>query len=67
MGWSYHELGDYAQALDHFQEALAAREATGAPGPIRIARWCVGRALRSLGRVAEALEIQRAARRAGAR
>jgi len=60
MGWSHHELGDYAQALDLFQKALAAREAAGAPAPIRIARWCVARALRSLGRPAEALEIQRA-------
>jgi tetratricopeptide (TPR) repeat protein len=60
MGWSYHELGEYAQALDHFEKALAARGAAGAPGPIRIARRCVGRALRSLGCVAEALEIQRA-------
>lgn len=60
MGWSYHELGDYTQALDLFQKALAARAAAGESEPIRIARWCVGRALRSLGRLAEALEIQRA-------
>jgi Flp pilus assembly protein TadD len=39
---------------------LAAREAAGAPEPIRIARWCVARALRSLGRSAEALEVQQA-------
>jgi tetratricopeptide (TPR) repeat protein len=60
MGWSYHALGQHAQALDCFERALAAREAAGAIGPIRIARWCVGRGLRALGRHAEALALQRA-------
>jgi hypothetical protein len=42
-----------------FEQALFAREETGEAGQIRIARWCVERALRSLGRVEEALEMQR--------
>lgn len=60
MGWSHHALGEHTQALDYFERALAAREAAGAVGPIRIARWCVGRGLRALGRHADALALQQA-------
>lgn len=59
VGWTYHEKGDAAAALDLFRKALAAREAEGKKGPVRIAHWCVARALRSLGRLDEALAIQR--------
>jgi tetratricopeptide (TPR) repeat protein len=59
LGWTLHDGGDAAGALDLFQKALTARESEGRPGPIRIARWCVARALRSLGRTGEALAIQR--------
>ena len=59
LGWTYQDQGDATTALDLFQKALAAREAEGKPGPIRIARWCVARALRTLGRIDEALAIQR--------
>lgn len=58
LGWTLHEGGDAAGALDLFRKALAAREADGKPGPVRVARWCVGRALRTLGRLDEALAIQ---------
>jgi tetratricopeptide (TPR) repeat protein len=59
LGWLHHERGEFAQALGQFQRALAARERQGQPRETRIARWCVARALRSLGRAAEALAIQR--------
>ncbi len=59
LGWSYHDLGRYAEALEIFQKALAWREADGLEREIRIARWSVARTLRSLGRVEEALERQR--------
>jgi tetratricopeptide (TPR) repeat protein len=58
IGWDYHEHGEYDQALAMFEKALAARVESGKVKPIRIARWCVARAYRSLGRVDEALEIQ---------
>jgi len=58
MGWTDFAAGDYAAALHHFQQALAAREAQGNPTPIHIARWSVAKALRALGRVKEALAIQ---------
>jgi tetratricopeptide (TPR) repeat protein len=59
LGWTWHDAGDAAKAYGLFQKALAAREAEGTAGLIRIARWCVARALRSLGRLDEALAIQR--------
>lgn len=60
LGWTYHDQKkDAAIALDLFQKALAARETEGKPDLIRTAHWCVARALRTLGRVDEALAIQR--------
>jgi tetratricopeptide (TPR) repeat protein len=55
IGWTYHDLGQYEQALDVFQKAAAWREAQGQEKQIRIAHWCVARALRSLNRIPEAL------------
>ncbi|MEZ4646206.1 MAG: tetratricopeptide repeat protein [Chloroflexota bacterium] len=62
LAWTYHDQGQYAAALDLFQQALVWREAHSAdkPDTIRIARWSVARALRSLGRFAEALAMQQA-------
>ncbi len=59
IGWTYHGLGRDEDALTFFRKALDARVAEGLAKEIHIAEWCVARALRSLGRVAEALEIQR--------
>jgi tetratricopeptide (TPR) repeat protein len=59
IGWTLHDQGRYEEALDIFERALAFREKEGRPKPTRIARWAVARCLRSLGRVEEALEIQR--------
>ena len=60
LGWTRHGEGRFEEALDLFTRALAARESMGDAGSIRVARWCVARALRSLGRVAEALAAQQA-------
>ena len=62
LGWTYHDMGEYKQALMIFEKALAWREAhhQDKPETIRIARWCVGRTLRSLNRLREALAIQQA-------
>ncbi len=59
IGWTYHDGGEYDEALDCFQKALKFREEQGRAPEIRIARWCVARALRSLDRVEEALAMQR--------
>lgn len=59
IGWTYHDAGDYAQALAYFQKALAVRRAEGDRREIRIARWVVARAQRSLGQTETALATQR--------
>jgi tetratricopeptide (TPR) repeat protein len=59
VGWTYHDRGDYATALDHWQQALAAREAAGELTRTRVAKWIVARGLRSLKRLDEAEKIQR--------
>lgn len=60
LGWAHHDLGNYERALALFEQALAFRQEQGAAEPIRIAKWCVARTLRSLGRVEEALAQQQA-------
>jgi tetratricopeptide (TPR) repeat protein len=62
LGWTYLDMGEYEQALSIFEKALAWREANhqDKPETIRIAKWCVGRTLRSLNRLEEALALQQA-------
>lgn len=60
LGWTLHDAGEHEQALAIFNEALAARIEQGKDGPTRIAKWCVARCLRSLGRIDEALAMQEA-------
>jgi tetratricopeptide (TPR) repeat protein len=59
IGWTYHDAGRYRDALDAFQQAHEWRRRQEQPRETRIAAWCVARALRSLGRVEEALAMQR--------
>jgi len=59
LGWSLHDAEMYGEALSTFEKALAFRIEQGKEGPIRIAKWCVARCLRSLSRPSEALEMQR--------
>lgn len=58
-GWALHDRGDAAGALAQFEAALAAQRRHGDAERVRIAEWAVARALRSLGRFADALVIQR--------
>lgn len=62
IGWTYHDMGNFDAALAVFQKALAWHEAhrQDRPETIRIAKWCVGRTFRSLGRLPEALALQQA-------
>jgi len=58
LGWEHYEAGEYAQALDAFERALAARERTPEnPERIALARYAVGKALRALGRSEEAIPL----------
>lgn len=58
IAWSYHEQEQYEVALDYFQKALIEREARQSLPEIRIAKWCIGRTLRSLERIDDALQLQ---------
>jgi tetratricopeptide (TPR) repeat protein len=58
-GWALFDDGRYAEALEMFEGALAYRQRQGNPENIKIARWCIAKTLRLLGRVEEALAIQR--------
>lgn len=59
LGWTLFERGDYPAALTLFEDALAERLSQGTTAQVQVARWCVGRTLRALGRLDEALAIQR--------
>jgi tetratricopeptide (TPR) repeat protein len=55
VGWSRYEAGDASGALDAFELALASRERDDPrPYPLEVARYSVGKALRTLGRPEEA-------------
>jgi tetratricopeptide (TPR) repeat protein len=58
LGWTYHDKGAFDQALLMFEKALVFRVGQGDREKILVARWCIARCLRSLGRLDEALEIQ---------
>jgi tetratricopeptide (TPR) repeat protein len=58
MGWTLHDEGKYNEALELFQRAALLRKEQNQPREERIARWCVARTLRSLGRLDEALSMQ---------
>jgi len=58
LGWTYHGLDRFEDALGCFEQALQLREESGDESSIRVAMWCVGRCLRSLDRASEALEVQ---------
>lgn len=58
LGWTYHDEGKHERALELFRKGLQWREEQGNPGPTRIAKWSVARALRSLQRGEEALALQ---------
>jgi len=57
-GWTYHDLGEYEKALDMFEKSLAWNQLHGDAKRVRIARWTIARAYRSLDRLQEALDIQ---------
>jgi tetratricopeptide (TPR) repeat protein len=59
-GWSYFDLKDFEKAMEYFKKSLKWREEQGDESGIRIARWCVARTYRAVGKIDEALEIQKA-------
>ncbi|MDO8105994.1 hypothetical protein Q6348_02155 [Isoptericola sp. b441] len=57
--WDLMSVGRTTQALAHFTAAHNAAVEVGTAEQERLTRWAVARCLRELGRVTEALEIQR--------
>lgn len=61
MAWTFHDTGKFPEALDLFKKALSFfQEKESDASTIRIAKWSVARAYRSLEKYSEALEIQTA-------
>ncbi len=58
IGWTYHERGDFEQALVAFQKALRLFEQQQDVVRVRRARWAVARSLRSLERFSDAHAVQ---------
>jgi tetratricopeptide (TPR) repeat protein len=58
-GWTLFDEKRYEEALDLFQKEIPLCEQQGKAKPLKIARWSVAKVLRVLGRVEEALAIQR--------
>jgi tetratricopeptide (TPR) repeat protein len=58
MGWTFHEQGEYEEALGMFEKSLSFREEMDDSAGVLIAKWTIARTLRSLDRVGEALEVQ---------
>ncbi len=58
LGWTCHDAGRFEEALIYFEAGLKFRLTQDASKPTQIAKWCVARCLRSLGRFDEALDIQ---------
>jgi tetratricopeptide (TPR) repeat protein len=58
IGWTYYDQKRYDDALAVFRKAIPLREQAGKPGPLRIAHYCVGKTLRAMEKLDEALSIQ---------
>ncbi len=58
IGWTFHDLAEYDQALIYFQKGYEGRIEIGDDRGTRIAKWTVGRCLRSLGQNEKAFIIQ---------
>jgi tetratricopeptide (TPR) repeat protein len=59
IGWTYHDLKDYAGALTFFEKLLAWRMDQKDERGAFIANWTIARTYRSLNRIDEALALQR--------
>lgn len=60
LGWTYHDLGDFPNALATFERAREWQAGSGSRSGELFASYAIGRALRSLGWYDEAVTIQHA-------
>ncbi len=59
IGWNEFGAGAYRDALRSFRRAVIYRRRQNDPAGTRIARWCVAKTLRMMGRPSDALRVQR--------
>jgi len=59
LGWTLFDEGQFDQALELFQKCYAHFDSEDRPDRAGIAKWSMGKALRSMGKLDEALELQR--------
>ena len=59
LGWDLHDSGRPQEALAVFERAVEVRADADDHSAWLVARWCVGRTLRTLGRYDEALALMR--------
>jgi ATP/maltotriose-dependent transcriptional regulator MalT len=59
LGWDLHDSGHPDEALAVFERAVMVRAEADDHSAWVVARWCVGRTLRTLGRYDEALALMR--------
>lgn len=57
-GWTYFDMGEYAEALKLFERDVDFRKQTATNVEVGIARWSAAKMLRHLGRVEESLKLQ---------
>jgi len=57
-GWTYHDMGEHEKALKLFEKNVVWHTERDSKSELIIAKWCVGRTLRSLNRVNESLKLQ---------
>jgi tetratricopeptide (TPR) repeat protein len=58
-GWTYFDMEQYGDALRMFEKDMELFSSEGKRTELGIARWSAAKVLRHLGRVAEALEVQK--------
>ena len=59
IGWTYHDQGNFQEALKIFSKAYEWREAQKDVKGSLIAKWTIGRCYRSLGKIKDALAMQK--------
>lgn len=57
-GWTYFDLEEYDSALVLFEKSLTWRQSQEDVQGIVVAKWCIARSYRALGRIEEALRAQ---------
>lgn len=60
IGWSFHDLGDFETAKDYWERGVAWHAERKTGRGLLIAKWTIGRVLRSMERYEAALEAQHA-------